>query len=67
MPQLPDEATLVGWFDSLSNWGRWGEDDRLGTLNLISAEARVEAAGLVRDGVTVSMSRSMAGSSVDSR
>jgi kynurenine formamidase len=59
MPALPDEATLVGWFDSLSNWGRWGEDDRLGTLNLITPEVRVAAAGLVTTGRTVSMSREL--------
>lgn len=41
----------------LSNAGRWGPDDELGTLNHISAGKRVEAAGLVRTGLTVSLSR----------
>lgn len=59
MPQLPDEATLVGWFDSLSNWGRWGDDDRLGTLNLVTPDVRVAAARLVTTGRTVSMSRDL--------
>jgi kynurenine formamidase len=40
----------------LSNWGRWGKDDQRGTLNLITPERRRKAAGLVRDGVTVSLS-----------
>lgn len=40
----------------ISNWGRWGEDDELGTLNLITAKKRRDAAGLVRLGETVSMS-----------
>lgn len=40
--------------DSLSNWGRWGPEDELGTLNLITPEVRRRAAALVRDGVTVS-------------
>lgn len=41
----------------LSNWGRWGKDDQLGTLNLITAEKRQEAAKLVKRGVSVSLSR----------
>lgn len=32
------------------NWGRWGEDDELGTLNFISAEKVLEAASLVKHG-----------------
>ena len=41
-------------FDRCSNWGRWGPDDERGTLNLITPEQRMRAAGLVREGVTVS-------------
>jgi kynurenine formamidase len=41
-------------FDRCSNWGRWGTDDQRGTLNLITPEHRLRAAGLVREGVTVS-------------
>ena len=40
-------------FDRCSNWGRWGPDDERGTLNLITAESRIRAAGLVREGHTV--------------
>jgi len=40
-----------------NNWGRWGADDQLGALNLIGPDKRREAAGLVRQGVTVSLSR----------
>jgi len=39
----------------ISNWGRWGTDDQLGTLNLITPAKRRNAASLVKDGVTVSM------------
>ena len=46
-------------FDQLmqenSNWGRWGTDDQLGTLNLITPERRRDAASLVEDGVAISM------------
>jgi len=33
-----------------NNWGRWGEDDRRGTANLIEPAAVVAAAGLVSTG-----------------
>lgn len=42
-----------------SNWGRWGDDDRLGTLNLITPNKRVEAARLVKEGISISLSRDM--------
>ncbi|MBS1678892.1 MAG: cyclase family protein [Actinobacteria bacterium] len=38
-----------------SNWGRWGEDDELGTLNLIGPERLRAAADLVATGETVSL------------
>lgn len=40
-----------------SNWGRWGKDDQLGTLNLITAKKRVQAAKLVKLGISVSLAR----------
>lgn len=43
------------WMTELNNWGRWGEDDQLGALNLITAEKRKAAAALVLDGVSVSL------------
>ncbi|MFE5775288.1 cyclase family protein [Brachybacterium sp. NPDC056505] len=43
--------------DLPSNWGRWGEDDQLGTLNLIDDAARARAAAEVRDGTSVSLAR----------
>jgi len=41
----------------LSNWGRWGKDDELGALNLITPAKRKAAAQLVREGAPVSLSR----------
>lgn len=37
-----------------SNWGRWGDDDEIGTANYIRPETIVRAAGLVRRGVVFS-------------
>lgn len=42
---------------SCSNSGRWGSDDELGTLNLITAQARRRAAGLVAEGLSVSLGK----------
>ena len=36
--------------DRLSNWGRWGGDDQIGTLNYVKPEDIVSAASLVRRG-----------------
>ena len=43
----------------LSNWGRWGKDDQLGALNLITPEKRKQAAKLVRAGISVSLARNV--------
>ena len=42
-------------FESVKNWGRWGADDQLGTLNLITPERVAAAAALVRSGRRASM------------
>ena len=39
------------------NWNRWGADDQVGAINLITPEKRVQAASLVRSGRSVSLSR----------
>src|ERR1700676_1852760 len=50
-------AEYERWKKELSNWGRWGKDDQIGTLNLITPAKRKEAAGLVKEGVSVSLAR----------
>jgi kynurenine formamidase len=53
----PSQDDLIEWMQSLSNWGRWGEDDQRGTLNLLSPEKTRRALGLVTEGATVSCAR----------
>ena len=36
--------------EKLRNWGRWGKDDQIGTLNHITPEDIVKAASLIRTG-----------------
>jgi kynurenine formamidase len=40
-----------------SNWGRWGDDDVLGTLNFLDEAKRREGAALVRQGVSFSLAQ----------
>ena len=56
---IPTEAEVLGYFDSLSNWGRWGADDELGALNFLTPEKVRQAASLVRDGHQVSCARTV--------
>src|SRR5579863_7813361 len=49
----PDEYER--WKKELSNWGRWGKDDQIGALNLITPAKRKQAAALVKEGISVSM------------
>lgn len=48
---------VEGYFKSLNNWGRWGHDDQVGTVNLITPARRAAAQALVRTGRTVSLAR----------
>jgi kynurenine formamidase len=46
-------ANFRAVFHEVSNWGRWGANDQLGTLNLLTPERLVRAAGMVRIGRAV--------------
>ena len=56
-PPTADE--YASWRTQYSNWGRWGDDDELGTLNFVTPEVRRAAAALVRDGRSISCARSI--------
>jgi kynurenine formamidase len=43
------------WMKELSNWGRWGKDDQLGTMNLITEAKRKQALALAKVGTVVSL------------
>ena len=55
--QIPTEDEVLGYFDKLSNWGRWGPDDDLGTPNLITPAKTKRAIATVQEGVSVSLAR----------
>jgi kynurenine formamidase len=45
---LPDHLEAIR--AKVSNWGRWGDDDQLGTGNLLTPEAALRGAAAVRSG-----------------
>jgi kynurenine formamidase len=51
--------TLRTWMAAVSNRGRWGAEDELGTLNLISTGYRRSAAASVQEGLTVSLAHEL--------
>lgn len=53
----PTAEEYAAYPQRFSNWGRWGDDDELGTLNFVTDEVRCAAAALVRTGRAVSLSR----------
>ena len=57
---LVTQAEYERWQTELTNWGRWGKDDQMGALNLITPAKRKQAAALVKDGVSVSLASNAA-------
>ncbi len=58
-PKYPRNLTkddIDRWMTELANWGRWGKDDQAGTVNLITNAKRRQAASLVKEGISISMS-----------
>jgi hypothetical protein len=60
MADHPSSDEVFAYWESLSNWGRWGKVDRLGILNLITPEIRAAAAGLIKTGEVISLSQDLA-------
>ena len=51
-------------FSTLSNWGRWGENDELGTLNYIQHRQLADAVALIREGTAVGCQRQISANPV---
>jgi kynurenine formamidase len=47
------------WMTELSNWGRWGKDDQMGTVNLITPAKRKQGTSLAKEGVSFSLARNV--------
>lgn len=58
-PRAPrNAAEFDELFQQISNWGRWGKDDQLGSANLVTAAKRTQAVALVREAISVSLAHS---------
>jgi kynurenine formamidase len=55
--RIPSSEELAEYMRRTRNWGRWGADDQLGCLNLITPHKRVAATRLVQNGRVVSLGR----------
>lgn len=55
--EIPDQQEVEQYLHRDRNWGRWGTDDQVGAVNLITDEKRLRAAQLVTTGEAISMSR----------
>jgi kynurenine formamidase len=59
-PRAPrNAAEFDELFRKVSNWGRWGKDDQLGSANLVTVAKRKQAVALVKNGVTVSLAHNV--------
>ena len=55
--RVPTKDEVLAYLKEDRNWGRWGQDDQMGAVNMVTPEKRVAAAGLVKSGRAVSLSR----------
>jgi kynurenine formamidase len=53
----PSRDEIMRNFKERRNWGRWGDDDSVGAVNLITVEKRMAALASVQSGRTASLSR----------
>jgi hypothetical protein len=53
---MPLDDDFVQLATRVRNWGRWGDDDELGTLNLIDAAAVQRGVACVQDGKSFNLS-----------
>ena len=55
--RIPTREEVLAYLKEDRNWGRWGNDDQMGAVNMLTSEKRVAAARLVRTGRAVSLCR----------
>ena len=55
--RIPTKEEVLAYLKEDNNWGRWGSDDQVGAVNMVTDEKRAAAARLVVKGRAVSLSR----------
>ena len=54
-----DRAAIYEAAGKLSNWGRWGKDDQIGTLNNVTPQDVIDAGKLIKKGKVFSLGLSL--------
>ena len=55
--RVPTKDEVLAYLKEDNNWGRWGDDDQKGAVNMVTDQKRAASARLVRTGKAVSLSR----------
>jgi len=55
--KIPDKNEILSYLEDDRNWGRWGDDDQIGAVNMVTPAKRVAAAQLIKTGEAISLSR----------
>jgi len=55
--QEATKADFERFMKELSNWGRWGKEDQMGAVNLITPAKRKQAVATVKEGASFSLAR----------
>lgn len=55
--RVPTKEEVQAYLKEDRNWGRWGDDDQMGAVNMVTPDKRVAAAGTVKSGRAVCLSR----------
>ena len=55
--RVPTKDEVLAYLKEDRNWGRWGDDDQVGAVNMVTPEKRLAAAAAIKSGRAVSLSR----------
>ena len=55
--RVPTKDEVLAYLKEDRNWGRWGNDDQVGAVNMVTPEKRLAAAATIKSGRAVSLSR----------
>ena len=55
--RVPTKDEVIAYLREDRNWGRWGDDDQVGAVNMVTAEKRLQATRTVKTGRAVCLSR----------
>ena len=55
--RVPTKDEVLAYLKEDRNWGRWGDDDQVGAVNMVTPEKRLAAAAAIKSGRAVCLSR----------